>query len=59
MATAMFEQAQLYSHNKMDDPDKMKIFCSRAQDALKLLPTSKETDDLNKKIQATLKKSKA
>jgi hypothetical protein len=59
MATAMFEQAQLYSHNKMDDPDKMKIFCSRAQDALKLLPASKETDDLNKKIQATLKKSKA
>jgi hypothetical protein len=43
----------------MDDPDKMKIFCSRAQDALKLLPASKQTDDLNKKIEATLKKSKA
>ena len=59
MATAMFEQSQLYSHNKMDDPDKMKIFCSRAQDALKVLPASKESDDLNKKIQAALKKSKA
>jgi len=59
MATALFEQAQLYGHNKMDDPDKMKIFCSRAQDALKLLPASKQTDDLNKKIQSALKKSKA
>jgi hypothetical protein len=59
MATALFEQAQLYGHNKMDDPDKMKIFCSRAQDALKLLPASKESDELNKKIQAALKKSKA
>jgi hypothetical protein len=59
MATALYEQSQLYGHNKMDDPDKMKIFCSRAQDALKLLPASKQTDDLNKKIEATLKKSKA
>jgi hypothetical protein len=59
MATALYEQSQLYGHNKMDDPDKMKIFCGRAQDALKVLPASKETDDLNKKIQAALKKSKA
>ena len=59
MATALYEQSQLYSHNKMDDPDKMKIFCSRAQDALKLLPASKQTDDLNKKIKSALKKSKA
>lgn len=59
MANALFEQAQLYGHNKMDDPDKMKIFCSRAQGALKLLPASKESDDLNKKIEAALKKSKA
>ncbi len=59
MAAALYEQSQLYSHNKMDDPEKMKIFCSRAQGALKLLPASKESDDLNKKIEATLKKSKA
>jgi len=59
MATALYEQSQLYSHNKLDDPDKMKIFCSRAQEALKVLPASKETDDLNKKIEATLKKTKA
>ncbi len=58
MATALFEESQLYIRSKMDDPEKMKIFCSRAQDALKQLPASKETDDLNKKIEATLKKAK-
>jgi hypothetical protein len=59
MASALFESSQLYTRGKMDDPDKMKIFCSRAQDALKQLPASKETDDLNKKIEAFLKKAKA
>ena len=59
MAAALFEKSQLYTRNKMDDPDKMKIFCTRAQDALKLVPASKESEDLDKKIQAALKKSKA
>ena len=59
MAAALFEESQLYNRSRMDDPDKMKIFCSRAQDAIKLLPASKETEDLNKKIEAALKKSKA
>jgi len=59
MASTLFEQSQLYSHNKLDQPDKMKIFCSRAQDALKQLPASKDSADLDKKIQAALKKTKA
>lgn len=59
MANSLFEQSQLYTRTKMDDPEKMKIFCGRAQEALKLLPASKETQDLDKKIQASLKKSKA
>lgn len=59
MAAALFEKSQLYARNKMDDPDKMKIFCTRAQEALKQVPASKESEDLDKKIQAALKKSKA
>jgi hypothetical protein len=59
MATALFEDSQLYGHNKLDQPDKMKIFCSRAEDALKMAPASKESQDLDKKIQAALKKAKA
>jgi hypothetical protein len=59
MANALFEEAQLYGHNKLDNPDKLKIFCSRAQDALKLVPASKESHDLDKKIETELKKIKA
>jgi hypothetical protein len=59
MAAALFEESQLYRRDKLDDPDKMKIFCTRAEDALKLVPASKETEDLDKRIQAALKKPKA
>jgi len=59
MAATLFEESQLYARNRLDQPDKMKIFCSRAQEALKTVPASKESEDLDKKIQAALKKAKA
>jgi hypothetical protein len=59
MATALFDASQLYSRTKLDQPDKLKVFCSRAQEALKTVPDSKESQDLNRKIQAALKKVKA
>lgn len=59
MAAALFEESQLYSQNKLSQPDKMKIFCTRAEEALKTVPASKESQDLDKKIQAALKKAKA
>ncbi|HLY18757.1 MAG TPA: hypothetical protein VKR61_16110 [Bryobacteraceae bacterium] len=59
MASALFDQSQLYAHDKLDQPDKLKIFCGRAQEALKQVPPSKESADLDKKIQAALKKVKA
>ena len=58
MASALFEQSQLYAHNAMDQPDKMKVFCDRAEDALKGIPSSKESQDLDKKIRAAMKKAK-
>jgi len=36
----------------------LKIFCTRAQDALKTVPASKESQDLDKKILAAMKKAK-
>ena len=59
MAAALFEESQLYSQSKLGQPDKMKIFCSRAQEALKTVPASKDSQDLDKKIQAAMKKLKA
>jgi len=59
MASVLFDQAQLYSRQKLDDPEKMKLFCARAQEALKTVPESKATKDLNAKIEKTLKASKS
>ncbi|HZT31993.1 MAG TPA: hypothetical protein VFA33_19045 [Bryobacteraceae bacterium] len=59
MARALYEASQMYTSRKLDDPEKLKIFCSRAQEALKTVPESKETKDLNSKIAAALKQAKA
>jgi hypothetical protein len=59
MASALYDQSQLFSRRKMDDPEKMKILCSRAQDALKSIPESKESKDLSGKIEKTLKAAKS
>ena len=55
MAAALFDESQLFSRQKLDDPEKMKIFCTRAQDALKTVPESKATKELGAKIDKTLK----
>jgi hypothetical protein len=57
MAAVLFEESQLYAQSKLGQPDKMKIFCSRAQEALKMVPASKESQDLDKKIQVAMKKA--
>ncbi len=58
MANALHDSAQLYTRNKLDQPDKFQIFCARAQEALKGIPESKQTKELNAKIETTLKKNK-
>ena len=58
MASALFDESQLYTRQKLDDPEKMKILCTRAQEALKTVPESKISKDLGVKIEKTLKPSK-
>jgi hypothetical protein len=58
MAQALYNQSQLYTRDKLDDPDKVTLFCQRAQNALKTVPESKDTKALMTKIQTTLKKGK-
>jgi hypothetical protein len=59
MAQSLYDQAQLYSRRKMDEPDKLKFLCDRAADVLKQLPDSKQKKELLSKIQASLKENKA
>jgi len=59
MANSLYDQSQLYSSTKLDDPSKVKMFANLASDALKGIPESKQTKELNEKIQkavATKKK---
>ncbi|MBZ5729397.1 MAG: hypothetical protein LAP87_31035 [Acidobacteriia bacterium] len=58
MADALYNESQLYTRDKLDEPQKLEIFCQRAQDALKSVPDSKETKGLAAKIQSALKKSR-
>jgi hypothetical protein len=55
MANSLFDQSQLFSRQKLDEPDKLRVFCSRAQDALKSIPETKQTKDLNAKIDKVMK----
>ncbi len=41
MAGMLFEQSAIYARDKRDDPDKLAIFCQRAQEALKTVPYRK------------------
>ena len=58
MAETLYSQSQLFTHEKLDQPEKLRIFCERAQAALKGVPESKESKELNGRIQAALKKVK-
>jgi hypothetical protein len=58
MAGELYALGQLYTRDKMDEPQKMELFCARAQEALKIVPESKESKALNTKIQVSLKTRK-
>ena len=55
MATALYDQAQLFGRAKLDQPDRLKLFDGHALDLVKGLPQSKETTALTAKIQKSLK----
>jgi hypothetical protein len=58
MANALFDQGMLFSRAKLDQPEKMQILLTRAQDVLKTLPEDKACKELSAKIQGELKKAK-
>lgn len=59
MANLLYDQSQLYTRQRLDQPDKAKVLCARAQEALKTIPESKQTKELNGKIESALKKMKS
>ena len=57
LAGTLYDVSSLYGPRGMDDPQKAKILCNRALDALKTVPETKRTKDLSAKIGKSLKKS--
>lgn len=58
MATMLHDEAQLFGPTKLDQPQRVKLLCDEAVEALKAVPASKQTKELMTKIQATMKKSR-
>ena len=58
MTRTLFESAQLYSRQKMNDLEKMTILCQRALAVLSSLPETSETKDLGASIRLALKPPK-
>jgi hypothetical protein len=56
MAKTLFEEAQLYSRQKVNDSNKMMILCQRALEVLKSVPDSHDKKDLDVEIHLTLQK---
>jgi len=56
MAKSLQERSELFAYNKLDLPERVKVMCQEALDALQQIPQTKETKALAAKLQATLKK---
>ena len=58
VARLMYEESDLFTSAKLDQPNRLRLLCQEAQLALDSVPPTKESKDLAAKIQAALKKVK-
>jgi hypothetical protein len=58
MANNLYDQATLFSRKKLDNPQRVELFVNEATDALKTIKESKETKNLQAKLDKLLKESK-
>ncbi len=59
VAQMLYQQSELFGGKQLDRPDRLKVMCTEALEALKDVPESKDSKQLTGKIQASLKKIKA
>lgn len=57
MAEAMNDQAALFGPKQLDEPQRLKMLATEALEMVQQLPASKQTKDLEAKIQKTLKRN--
>jgi hypothetical protein len=59
LAKSLNEVAALYGPTRLDQPQRFRLLCQQALDALAAIPETKDTKALKDKIQAALKKLRA
>jgi hypothetical protein len=57
-ARILYDQSELFSSKKLDQPQRLKVLCDTALEALDSVPATKDTKALREKIQGSLKKLK-
>lgn len=58
VANSLYDISKVYSREKLDQPQRLKVLCDEALEALQGLPESKKSKDLKAKIEKTLKQAK-
>jgi hypothetical protein len=58
MADLLYEQSLLFGPTRLDQPNRLKMLCTEANQALAAVPPSKNTKELGTKIEKTLKKAR-
>jgi hypothetical protein len=59
VAKSLQERSELFGSNKLDLPERVKVMCQEALDALQQIPATKESKALATKLQAILKKNRS
>lgn len=58
LANSLYDQAELFTRDRLDRPDRLELFAKKALDLLKDVPDSKETKALKASLEKLLKKKK-
>lgn len=57
LAKILYDESGIFGPNKLDQPQRLKVMCDEALEALSAIPETKDTKVLKDKIQAQLKKA--
>ena len=57
-AKGLQDEAEVFTSNKLDQPNRLKLMSQEAMNALGAIPQNKDTKVVNDKIQARLKKAR-
>lgn len=55
VARTLHDQSAMFGPKQLDEPQRAKMLCTEAQEALKVVPASKETKELQIKLDKTMK----